>query len=175
MTPDGRGVLGGIVFHELGHIVPRPRCESLGPSRAIGFDAGLTAAGRWCAGNRAQRVKAERIAAAAVLLGLVTSAGRAAELGPGDAARHVGETATVCGVVASAKYLARSATKPTLLDLGEPYPDEIFTVVIFGRDRDKFGTPETTLKGRRVCVTGKIEEFRGMPEIVLADPQKLTQ
>lgn len=120
-------------------------------------------------------MKIEWIAAAAAMLGLIASSAGAAELGPGDAPRHVGETATVCGVVASAKYLSRSTTKPTLLDLGEPYPDEIFTVVIFGRDRDKFGTPETTLKGRRVCVTGKIEEYRGMPEIVLADPQQLRQ
>ena len=120
-------------------------------------------------------MKSNWIAAAAAMLGLAAASAGAAELGPGDAARHVGETATVCGVVASAKYLSRSATKPTLLDLGEPYPDEIFTVVIFGRDRAKFGTPETTLKGRRVCVTGKIEEYRGMPEIVLADPGQLTR
>lgn len=109
------------------------------------------------------------------MFGLAASSAGAAELGPGDAARHVGETATVCGVVASAKYLERSKTKPTLLNLGEPYPDEIFTVVIFGRDRSKFGTPETALKGRRVCATGKIEEYRGVPEIVLADPQQLKQ
>jgi DNA/RNA endonuclease YhcR with UshA esterase domain len=125
--------------------------------------------------ERAGPVQTKRIAAAAAMLGLVGASAGAAELGPGDAARHVGETATVCGVVASAKYLERSATKPTLLNLGEPYPDEIFTVVIFGRDRAKFGTPETTLKGRRVCATGKIEEYRGVPEIVLADPQQLKQ
>jgi hypothetical protein len=69
--------------------------------------------------------------------------------------RHVGETATVCSVVASAKFASSSRSQPTFLDLDQPYPNAPFTAVIFGSDRAKFGTPETSLRGKRICVTDK--------------------
>jgi DNA/RNA endonuclease YhcR with UshA esterase domain len=99
----------------------------------------------------------------------------AASMSPEDAPKHVGETATVCGVVASAKYAANSRAQPTFLDLGKPYPYAAFTAVIFGDDRAKFGTPETSLRGKRVCVTGQIRDYRGKPEIILNDPSQLAQ
>jgi DNA/RNA endonuclease YhcR with UshA esterase domain len=45
--------------------------------------------------------------------------------------------------------------------------------VIFGSDRAKFGTPDTALRGKRVCVTGQIRDYRGKPEIILNDPGQL--
>jgi hypothetical protein len=39
----------------------------------------------------------------------------------------------------------------------------------------KFGTPETSLRGKRVCVTGQIGDYHGKPEIVLTDPSQLSQ
>jgi len=99
----------------------------------------------------------------------------AAQLSAEDAARHVGETATVCGVVASTKFDAHLRSRPTFLDFGRPYPDQVFTAVIFGANRAKFGTPETTLQGKHVCVSGSIREYRGRPEIILSDPGQLTQ
>jgi hypothetical protein len=99
----------------------------------------------------------------------------AADLSPEDAAHHVGETATVCGLVASAKFDAELQSQPTFLDFTKPYPDQVFTAVIFGADRTKFGTPETSLRGKRVCVTGKIQQQHDMPEIILSDPKQLTQ
>jgi hypothetical protein len=42
-------------------------------------------------------------------------------------------------------------------------------------NRAKFGTPETSLRGKRICVTGQISEYSGKPEIVLTDPSQLTQ
>jgi DNA/RNA endonuclease YhcR with UshA esterase domain len=99
----------------------------------------------------------------------------AATVAPGDAESHVGETATVCGMVASAKYAASSRSQPTFLDLDRPYPNASFTAVIFGSDRAKFGTPETTLPGKRVCVTGQIRDYRGRPEIILSEPGQLNQ
>ena len=83
------------------------------------------------------------------------SPGSAADLRAEDAAHHVGETATVCGVVASAKFDAGLQSQPTFLDFGKPYPDQVFTAVVFGDDRTKFGTPEASLRGKRVCVSGK--------------------
>jgi len=88
---------------------------------------------------------------------------------------HVGETATVCGVVASAKYEADAKSQPTLLDLGKAYPNAVFAAVLDGNNRPKFGTPETSLRGKRICVTGKISDYHGKPEIVLTDPSQLAQ
>jgi hypothetical protein len=111
----------------------------------------------------------------AAVLGLWAIAASAEELRPEEAAKHVGETTTVCGVVASAKFLSGSRSQPTLLNLGKPYPDQVFTATIFGDDRGKFGEPEKSLAGRRICVTGKIQEHGGIPEIILNDPKQLTQ
>jgi hypothetical protein len=116
-----------------------------------------------------------KMIAASAMYGLFTLPVNAADLHAEDAAHHVGETATVCGVVASAKFDSDLQAQPTFLDFGKPYPDQVFTAVVFGEDRAKFGTPETSLRGKRVCVTGKIQEKRGMPEIVLSDPKQLAQ
>jgi hypothetical protein len=50
-----------------------------------------------------------------------------------------------------------------------------FTAVIYGDNRSKFGTPETSLHGKRICVTGQISDYHGKPEIVITDPNQLTQ
>jgi hypothetical protein len=66
-------------------------------------------------------------------------------------------------------------SQPPFLDLGKPSPNAIFTAVIYGNNRAKFGTPETSLRGKRICVTGSITYYHGKPEIVLIDPGQLTQ
>ena len=96
-------------------------------------------------------------------------------MNPEDAARHIGETATVCGVVVSAEYEADVQSQPTLLDLGKAHPNAIFTAVIYGDNRQKFGTPEISLRGKRICVTGWISEYQGKPEIVLTGPNQLAE
>ncbi|HWI27240.1 MAG TPA: hypothetical protein VN668_09745 [Stellaceae bacterium] len=98
---------------------------------------------------------------------------KAAELTPDDAATHVGETATVCGTVASAHYAERTRGQPTFLNLDKPYPHEVFTAVIWGNDRAGFGTPETTLLGKHVCASGKIELYRGRAEVILHSANQL--
>ena len=92
-----------------------------------------------------------------------------------EAQRHVGEHATVCGIVASTRYSPKTKGQPTFLNFDAPYPKQIFTVVIWGGDRPKFGTPEITLMGRRVCATGTIQLYRGTAEIIVSDPRQLTR
>ena len=50
----------------------------------------------------------------------------------------LGQKATVCGIVASATFLSRSKGQPTFLNLDQPYPRQIFTAVIWGKDREYF-------------------------------------
>jgi hypothetical protein len=109
-----------------------------------------------------------------LLLGRLTIS-HAASLTPEEAANHIGESATVCGVVASATYAAQSPMAPTFLDLGKPYPKQIFTAVIFGIDRLKFGALEISMRDKSVCVTGEIFLYQGNPEMVLRDPVQLIE
>jgi len=90
-----------------------------------------------------------------------------------EASAHIGETRTVCDRVAGTRYL-RTGRRPTFLNLGRPYPDQDLTVVIWGEDRARFpAAPEDEYDGRRICVTGRIELYRGRPEIVTRDPGAL--
>ena len=97
----------------------------------------------------------------------------AASLTPEQASQHMGQTATVCGTVASANYAARSRGQPTFLNLDQPYPHAIFTAVIWGENRAVFGQPERTLLGKRVCVTGAIQLYKGEPEMILQSEGQL--
>lgn len=116
-----------------------------------------------------------RLLAALAAVEFWAYAAGAANLRPDEATSHIGETATVCGVVASAEYEAQAQSQPTLLDLGRPSPNAIFTAVVYGDNRPKFGTPELSLLGKKICVKGQISDYHGKPEIVLTDPSQLTQ
>ena len=101
-------------------------------------------------------------------------AAHTAPLNPEEAASHVGENATVCGLVSSARYAAQATAAPTFLDFGRPYPNQSFTAIIFGGDRTKFGAPEISLSEKQVCVEGKIFLYQGKPEIILRDPKQIS-
>jgi DNA/RNA endonuclease YhcR with UshA esterase domain len=104
---------------------------------------------------------------------LATPAAAQKKLTAAEAKDHVGETATVCGSVVSTRYAASTKGQPTFLNLDKPYPNQVFTVLIWGENRSKFGTPESEYKGKRICIAGKITEYRGAPEIVATDPQQM--
>jgi DNA/RNA endonuclease YhcR with UshA esterase domain len=90
-----------------------------------------------------------------------------------EAAKHVGERATVCGQVVSTHYASRSKGSPTFLNLDEPYPRQIFTIMIWGSDRPKFGDPETKYGNKKVCVTGLIKDYKGVPEVIVEQPSQI--
>lgn len=101
----------------------------------------------------------------------------AATVTPEDALGQVGHTAKVCGVVASGNYAAESRARPTFLTLvnpGQANPTGTLTAVIYGTDRAKFGNPEVSLPGQRVCVAGFVSYFRHRPELILSDPKQLS-
>lgn len=90
-----------------------------------------------------------------------------------EAKDHVGEKATVCGRVVDSHFANRSRGQPTFLNLDERYPNQIFTIVIWGSDKDKFGDPEATYRNKNVCVTGLIKSYRGVPEIAAEQPSQI--
>jgi len=73
----------------------------------------------------------------------------------------------------SSAYAASTKRQPTFLNLDKPYPNQVFTVVIWGNNRSKFGRPEVDYKEKRVCVTGRIAEYRGVPEIAADEPRQI--
>ena len=99
----------------------------------------------------------------------------AASLTPEEAANHIGETATVCGVIASTTYAAQAPMAPTFLDIGKPYPNQSFSAIIFGTDRPQFGAPEISMRDKSVCVTGEIFLYQGAPKMILRNPGQLIE
>ena len=91
-----------------------------------------------------------------------------------DAASHIGEIGTVCGLVVSSKFAMRSKGQLTFLNLDRPHPHHVFTVVIWGKDRPKFGKPDQTFAGKRICVSGLIADFEGRPEMMATNPDQIT-
>ena len=89
---------------------------------------------------------------------------------PDQAVDHIGEYKTVKGIVASAKYLSRVKGRPTFLNLDEPYPNQIFTVVIWGDTRDQFEEdPEYFFRNKKITVSGTIIKYKGIAEIIVSD------
>jgi hypothetical protein len=109
----------------------------------------------------------------ALLLIVVSASAQSKKITAAEAKNHVGETQTVCGKVVSTHYATSSKGQPTFLNLDEPYPKEVFTILIWGSERAKFGKPEEKYRNNRVCVTGKITDFRGKAKIAATDPRQV--
>jgi hypothetical protein len=108
------------------------------------------------------------------LLALSASA-QTNKITPGHAKDHVGEVRTVCGKVASTHFAANGKNQPTFLNLDEANPKVVFTILIWGSDRAKFGAPETKYKDARICVTGKITIYRGTADIIVTEPSQIVE
>jgi hypothetical protein len=97
--------------------------------------------------------------------------GRAQSFSAADAKGHIGEKATVCGTVASERTASSSRGQPTFINLDAAYPHQVFTILIWGEDRPKVGT--LPRQGSRACATGLIQDYRGVPEIVVRTAAQL--
>lgn len=94
-----------------------------------------------------------------------------------EAKHHIGERTTVCGPVVDSMWASGSKGKPTFLNIGKPYPDpNRFTVVIWIQNRGKFPQPpEDYYLGKTICVTGLIDEYKGIPQIEVKDPSQIQE
>lgn len=87
---------------------------------------------------------------------------------------NVGKTVTVSGKVVDGAYLNSAYNKPTLLNIDKAFPNEIFTVVIYGENRRLFEyNPEEVLKGKIIVVTGKVTMYNGKPQIEVVKPNQI--
>ncbi len=93
---------------------------------------------------------------------------------PQEAAANMGKTVTVCGKIFGGKYFEYSKNKLTLLNMGAAYPDAPLTIVIDGDSRKNFAkAPEEFYKDKEVCITGKVTEYKGKPQIVITKEEEI--
>jgi hypothetical protein len=81
-----------------------------------------------------------------------------------EASKHVGEQATVCGVIVNRHVATQARGTPTFLDIDKPYPHQSLTVVVWERDKGAVGILPTS---GQLCATGHLDQYRGGAEIVL--------
>jgi len=77
----------------------------------------------------------------------------------------------ICGTVVSAH---KSAKGNIFLNLDKSFPNQIFSVTIWAKDVLNFDyQPELFLMDKKVCITGKIKEYNGIPSIYLTNQKKI--
>jgi DNA/RNA endonuclease YhcR with UshA esterase domain len=108
----------------------------------------------------------------AVVFGLSHFSGGAepAEYSGAEAAKHMGETATVTDKVEDV-YQAKGGN--IFLNLGGRHPNETFTVFIPAASAAEFKDVKI-YQGKTITVTGKIQDHKGKPEISVKSPSDIT-
>ncbi len=90
-----------------------------------------------------------------------------------EASKHVGDSVKVCGQVSGVKFF--KATSLKLINMGGAFPHQLLTAVIHKDARATFEkTPEELFENKNICVTGKIEMFKGKPQIVIGKKEQVS-
>jgi hypothetical protein len=88
-----------------------------------------------------------------------------------DAKDHLGKEVSVCSKV----YSIRSTDKITQISVGDKFPNNPLTVIIFGSSYSKFKlNPGEMFANKNICVTGKIEDYKGKLQIIVNSPEDIT-
>src|SRR4051794_20695824 len=87
-----------------------------------------------------------------------------------EAAKHIGETATVTDKVEDA-HQAQGGN--IFLNMGGKHPNETFTVFVAASAAGEFKDVKGYL-GKTISVTGKIQDHQGKPEITVKSPSDIT-
>jgi hypothetical protein len=88
------------------------------------------------------------------------------------AGQVVGRQATVAIARVAASYQPNARGQPTFLN-DAPFPNHVFTAVVWGRDRGQFQPALDSYDGKALCVTGPVELFQQRPQIVVSSPSQL--
>ena len=97
------------------------------------------------------------------------------EIKPEEVSGHVGDSVTITGKVAGGRYFPNTEGAPTLLNIGAAYPNQLLTVVIRGAARKELGgIPEKDLLEKDIRVSGKVELYKGKPQLVVYRAGQLT-
>ena len=92
----------------------------------------------------------------------------------GEAAKHIGEVVTICDKIYKTDFAENSKAQPTFLKMGSGFLMHKIDIVINFKDRKNFmDKPETYYLEKDVCITGKIVEFEGKPQIIISKPTEI--
>jgi len=95
---------------------------------------------------------------------------------PEEAAKHVGEKVSVCGKIFGGRFFENGKNQPTLLNMGDKFPNNPLTVVIWGELRGKLGyKPEEKFLDKEVCVIGTITLYKEKPQIVVEQADQIKE
>ena len=86
-----------------------------------------------------------------------------------DAAKHVGEIATVTDKVDG---VHQSGKGNIFLNMGGKYPNQAFTAFVPSSSAAQFSNPQQ-YDGKTVAVSGKITLYRGKPEIIVTNVSQI--
>lgn len=78
-----------------------------------------------------------------------------------------GAVATACGIVSSVAAPTKATKYKTLINFGPAYPEHVFSIVITDEQLKLLDFKPDSLKGKRICVTGIIENYKGKAQIEL--------
>jgi DNA/RNA endonuclease YhcR with UshA esterase domain len=87
-----------------------------------------------------------------------------------EAKQYIGSTTVVAGKVAEVNM--NKAKTLMRLNLEKPFPDQVFTAVIFGEKTNLFQNLQE-LEGKDVEIKGTITEYRSQPQIILTNADQL--
>lgn len=91
-----------------------------------------------------------------------------------EAHNYVGKEVVVCGVVTQVATPRGIQGNPTYLNMGGRYPNQAFTVVIWGQEAMQFPMGFLkSLEGKRIAVSGVIVDYRGKPQLVVGDVRQV--
>ena len=91
-----------------------------------------------------------------------------------EVGQHIGDSVQVSGKIFSGRWMQGASNRPTLLNMGALYPNQLLTVVIWGKDRMNFDyAPDKELIGKEVRLTGKVELFKDKPQLVLYSQEQV--
>src|SRR5437899_6231369 len=105
-----------------------------------------------------------------VVLCRVTVIAQSSNYSASEAAKHVGETATVTDKVDG---VHQSGKGNIFLNMGGKYPNQAFTAFIPSASAAQFSNAQQ-YEGRTVSVSGKIALYKGKPEIIVNSPSQIS-
>lgn len=94
---------------------------------------------------------------------------------PQEVIKHEGELISVEGCIVGTSLRSETNGKPLFINLFDPYPRNLFSVIIWGDDQHKFlSAAEYTQK--MVRITGRLEKGKngGRPSIHLKESKQIT-
>ena len=102
-----------------------------------------------------------------------------------EAKNHITEITEVCGTIFQVRVdlpesildesdlRGVSGVQITHLFFGQPYPDHVFSGLVWGAYLREFPYKPKSLEGQEICLFGKITRYRGKPAMVLFRPEQI--